>query len=242
MKEKNDLIVIGPSNGWLYAKNIFSLEKHAELLKRAKANAVELSLSNDNQKIKSLLSNEEIGEFQYLSLHLLDYDNSQSELSQISLIKKVFERRRPTACLIHPLRIPESYLEALASQGIPIVIENMDKDKDLGYCLEELEGLLQRFQIGFVLDVQHAYEHDSTMKYALDLFQMARDKLTYFHVSGETKDNHHVLVNKSENRKAITDFLSAAFSEIHAPIILEGEYTTADEVSQEINFLKSELI
>jgi len=242
MKERNDSVVIGPSNGWLYARNIFSLKKHKEFLKRAGANAIEFCETEDERRVESLFNDEEFGEFRHISLHLSDYDDSQPEFSQISLVKKVFERRRPIACLIHPLRIPESYLEALVNQGIPIVIENMDKNKNSGYVLKELELLLRNFGLKFVLDIQHAFEHDPTMKYAMDLFQMAGNKLVYFHVSGETKDNNHVLVNRSENCKAITDFLGAVFSEINVPIILEGEYTTADEVSQEIEFLKSEII
>jgi len=234
-------IVIGPSNGWLYAKDIFSLREQEKFFKKTGANAIELCGSKDSRRVDSLLSSEEFGGFCHISLHLSDYDKSESLHEQVSLIEKIFKRRKPRYCLIHPLGVPQRYWEALAAKNIPIVIENMDKNKNSGHDLKELEGLLQDFEVGFVLDVQHAFEHDSTMKYAFDLFQMARSKLVYFHVSGETENNIHALVQQSRNCDTIVSFLGTVFYEIQVPIILEGEYTTPEEVDQEINFLKSEL-
>ena len=147
-------IVIGPSNGWLYAKDIFSLRKHREFLKKAGANAIEFCGTEDDRRKESLLSDEEIGELRHVSLHLPDYKSSKSINDQVSSIRKIVRRRKPRHCLIHPLKIPSDYWEALANRNIPVVIENMDKRKFSGYDLKELEGLLKDFELGFVLDVQ----------------------------------------------------------------------------------------
>ena len=234
-------IVIGPSNGWLYAKDIFSLRKHREFLKKAGANAIEFCGTEDDRRKESLLSDEEIGELRHVSLHLPDYKSSKSINDQVSSIRKIVRRRKPRHCLIHPLKIPSDYWEALANRNIPVVIENMDKREFSGYDLKELEGLLKDFELGFVLDVQHAFEHDPSMNYALDLFKMAGNKLVYLHVSGETENNNHALVHQSRNCEAIVNFLGTIFFEIQLPIILEGEYSTTEQLSREINFLKSEL-
>lgn len=234
-------IVIGPSNGWLYAKDIFSLRKHREFLKKAGANAIEFCGTEDDRRKESLLSDEEIGELRHVSLHLPDYKSSKSINDQVSSIRKIVRRRKPRHCLIHPLKIPSDYWEALANRNIPVVIENMDKREFSGYDLKELEGLLKDFELGFVLDVQHAFEHDSSMNYALDLFKMAGNKLVYLHVSGETENNNHALVHQSRNCEAIVNFLGTIFFEIQLPIILEGEYSATEQLSREINFLKSEL-
>lgn len=234
-------MIIGPSNGWLYAKDIFSLKQQGRFLKNARASAVELNGIGDNQRLKSFLSNEELGEFRHISLHLEDYDESKSLIEQVSLIEKIIKKRKIMYCLIHPLGIPVEYLEALAVRNVSLAIENMDKNKNSGYVLKELEKLLIDFNLKFVLDVQHAFEHDPTMEYAFDLFQMARNKIVYFHVSGETENNHHVLVCQSRNCDTIVDFLGKVFFEISVPIILEGEYAAVEELRREITFLKSEL-
>lgn len=238
---KELIIAIGPSNGWLYANRIFSLKQQGKFLRKAGATAVEFCGTDTGGRRESLLSSEEIGKFQHVSLHLSDYNESKALIHQVSIVEEIVKRREPVSCLIHPLDVPPKYLEALIARHIPVSIENMDKNKKSGYLLKELENLLTDFGLGFVFDVQHAFEHDPAMEYAFDLFQMARDKLVYFHVSGETENNNHALVCQSTNRKTIVNFLSRVFSKMPASIILEGEYKRFYELKEEIEFLKQEL-
>jgi len=234
-------MIIGPSNGWLYAQNNFSLREQGKFLREAGVNAVEFCGTNSDQRIKFLLSDEELSEFRHISLHLSDYDKLRSLADQISLAEEIIKRRKVMHCLIHPLEVPVGYWEASAVRKIPLAIENIDKNKSSSYDLKELERLLTDFNLKFVLDVQHAFEHDPTMEYAWDLFQMAKNRLVYFHVSGETEDNHHILVCQSRNRNTIIDFLGKVFPETYLPIILEGEYVFPEQIREEISFLKSEL-
>lgn len=236
--ERDDTgIVIGPSNGWLYAKDIFSISEQNKFLKKAGANAVEVCLSDDKRRLRCLLGVEKFDRFSYLSVHLPDYSDSRPIKEQISLTESIMKKHKPKMFLIHPLKVAPKYWEGLIKSNIPIAIENMDKNKDSGYDLKELEQLLTDFNLRFILDVQHAYEHDPSMKYAEDLFWMAKAKLTHFHVSGETADNNHVLVHRSKNRKVIVSFLSMIF-ETEVPIILEGEYRTEKDLQEEIRYLK----
>lgn len=234
-------LVIGPSNGWLFANGIFSLRQQGKFLRRAGATAVEFCGTDDSRRKESLLSDEEPGEFQHVSLHLSDYDKSKPMLMQLSVAEKIVKRRNPVSCLIHPLEVPPEYWESLIARDIPVSIENMDKNKKSGYELKELKGLLTDFGLEFVLDVQHAFEHDSTMEYALDLFLTTKRRLVYLHVSGETENNNHALVHQSRNREAIIGFLGTVFSEVNVPIVLEGEYKNSYDVRREIKFLKQEL-
>ncbi|TSC91437.1 MAG: hypothetical protein CEN90_566 [Parcubacteria group bacterium Licking1014_17] len=128
----------------------------------------------------------------------------------------------------------------MISGGIPLAIENMDSRKDSGFNLSELEKLVS---IGcrFVLDVQHAYEHDHEMGYAADLLELLKNQLAHLHVSGETGDNIHSLVCKATNTRRIVEFVGRVLSVKNVPLILEGEYATSDELKQEIEFLKREL-
>ena len=103
---------------------------------------------------------------------------------------------------------------------------------------------MEKYNFDFVLDAQHAFEHDPTMKYALDLFNMGKNRLKYLHISGETEGegNNHILLDKSRNAKQIISFLDKVMSERESPIILEGEYRAPEEVAEEIDFIRNQLM
>jgi uncharacterized protein (UPF0276 family) len=77
-------------------------------------------------------------------------------------------------------------IQKYRKNNVPISIENMDIRKDSGYKVNELDKILNKHDVTFTLDIQHAYEHDSSMKYAWELVEMAGDHLQELHVSGET--------------------------------------------------------
>lgn len=230
-------IIIGPSNGWLYAHNIFSLHSHKFIVRRGSANAIELCLSDDPRRIASLRESKGLEGFDFITLHLPDYG---SELS-IETIVAIVKKQKAAVSLIHPLGVPAEFFESLRFKEINVAIENMDKRETSGYLLKELASLLNNFKLKFVLDVQHAFEHDPSMEYAWDLFQMAKHALSYFHVSGESDDSIHALVHKAKNSKTIVNFLGKVIAEKCLPLILEGEYTNSEELRKEIEFLKAEL-
>ena len=244
-------MIIGPSNGWLYEKKVYYLVGQKYILKKAEANAVEISFipewfSDENKRRMVSL---EVGKvfdpkiFVHRSVHLPGV-NGQEKEDEFAMAQKAISCCDATFALTHPIKTGSDYpiksYEKMISKSIPLAIENMDSNKESGFKIEELERLI-RLVPRFVLDVQHAFEHDSTMEYAFDLFEMAKDNLAYLHVSGETEDNHHALVYRSRNCDKIVSFLGTIFSEIQVPIILEGKYSTSEELSQEINFLIKEI-
>ncbi len=242
-------LMIGPSTGWLYANDIYSLFRQGTILKTAGANSVEICLGGwerDDRRITSLKGSEtfENQTFVYRSLHLPDVNDQEPE-HQFVVAQELVVRCNTAVALTHPLKIkgdyPTEYYEKMISSGIPLAVENMDSRKDSGFKLEELEKLVIAVGCLFVLDVQHAYEHDPEMKYAGDLLESLKDKLAHLHVSGETDSSIHSLVCKATNAKKIVEFIGRMLSTKNVPLILEGEYTTSDELRQEIEFLTREL-
>lgn len=239
---------IGPSTGWLYAKGIYSLSRQEAILNEAGANSVEVCLNNwsmSDQRMESLKKGEVFNsEFSYRSLHLPPLSDVEPE-SQIVAAREAVLRCGATAAVIHPLKIRSEYpakqYEKMVAVGIPVAIENMDSKKDSGFDLAELEKLVAIEGCSFVLDVQHAYEHDPEMGYARDLLESLKDKLTHIHISGETSDNIHALVCRASNAKKIVEFTREALSVKDVPLIIEGEYGTPEELRQEIDFLVREL-
>ena len=239
MGEKG-VLLIGPSNGWLFAQKIYDLPTHQKFLKDAGANAVELVMAlGEEGRQKTLLSGNMDADF--ISVHLDDYYREKDMDEQVSLAKNIFDRHKASAAVAHPVTNPESYYMKLIDAGVPAAIENMDKNKPCGYTKWEIWHLIEKFGLKFVLDVQHAYEHDSGMLYAWDLFQMTDPILVYLHVSGQSKRTIHSLVHLADNKTAIINFLGKILSKKKLPIILEGQYSAAPEVKTEIEFLKQEL-
>ncbi len=243
-------LMIGPSTGWLYARKIYSLTQQETILKVAGANSVEICLANWESKDKRTLSLK-AGEifdaqiFIYRSLHLPDVGEQEPE-RQLLIAQEAVVNCGAAVAVTHPLKAKGDYpvesYEKMITAGVPLAIENMDLDKDSGFDIRELEGLTT---IGckFVLDVEHAYGRDPEMNYAGDLFESLKDQLVHLHVSGETDNNNHSLVYKATNAKRVVEFVGRALSiKNNIPLILEGEYSTSDELRKEIEFLTKELI
>lgn len=245
-------LMIGPSTGWLYVREIYSLSQQERILREAGANSVEMCLclsrwNSDNRRIASLRGSEMFGvqSLMYRSLHLPDFSDSSEPENQVMMAKEFVVRHRVATALIHPIKVsgdyPMEYYQKMISSGVPLAVENMDIRKDSGFKLTDLERVVRNVGLRFVLDVQHAYEHDPEMQYANDLFESLEDTLVHLHVSGETADKTHSLVHRARNAEKILAFISRTFSKKNVPLILEGEYITSDELRQEIEFLTKEL-
>ncbi len=248
MNSMKTALVIGPSTGWLYGGGIYSLAKQEVILRAAGANSVEVCVAGvDNDKrMLSLRGGEafDTQSFPYRSVHLPDVNDRELD-HQLAMAQEAVARCSAATALIHPLKMgggyPMGQYERMVSGGVPLAIENMDADKDSGFELVELVELVTTLVLRFVLDVQHAYEHDPEMDYAGDLLESLRDQLTHLHVSGETENNNHSLVCRARNAKEIVEFVGLVLSVKNVPLILEGEYATPDDLRQEMDFLSREL-
>jgi len=248
--ETTDL-VIGPSAGSLYAQGIRDVEEQVCLLKRIEVSALQLPLGQwgtdrSIMTVESIRSGLLCNKFQFLLFHAPDFSRFLMPRKQIEILAGLCKSNMPNAVVIHPLKTeedlyPEDYYRDLRSAGVPLAIENMDRSKDSGFLTRELMALVQSFDLGFVLDVQHAFERDSSMEHAKELFLSLRKELVCFHVSGETKSNHHSLVCQADNKEAIIGFLKWAFLRKPVPLILEGKYRNLGEVEKEMSFLRTEL-
>lgn len=248
----------GVSTGWLYGNGVFSLREQAGILRAAGANAVEVCLGGWSMEDRRMLSlsvekdeTPSILGFSYRSLHLPNVDG-QEQARQILMAQWAVSRCAAAVALTHPMKIGNDYpmecYERMITIGVPLAIENMDSRKPDGFKVEELRRLATVVGCRFVLDVQHAYEHDPTMAYAGDLLESMKGQLAHLHVSGEnpnaskeTGGDIHSLVHKATNAKRIVEFLGRVLAARKVPLILEGEYTKAEELQKEIKFLTREL-
>ena len=238
--EEKKVFQIGPSIGYLFTQGMYDLQKHQEFLDEAGANAAELVMYFKEEKRQEAMLSKRLNT-DFVSIHLEDFYPDGSLYRQVFVSKQIFDKQQAKIGVLHTANVKDFYLEALTEIGINVAIENMDATRPSGHARWELEDLLKKFKLKFVLDIQHAFKHDSSMVYAWDLFQMAGANLVFLHVSGQNSASIHSLVHKADNKKSITEFVGKIFSQIQVPIILEGYYVAAPEIKKEIDFLKKEL-
>lgn len=230
------MIKIYISNGWFFPNGITSSKDQAKVLKEIGVKGVELHFTSGFAREFS--TGTDFANYDFISIHLPKRDWSEAYDEEIQEIIEVNEYYHPHVMVLHPEDHDESFYDKI--KNLPIAIENMDKrhSKDSeGVDIQKLKNLIEKYDFKFVLDVQHCYEHDPTMEYAEELYEALKDRVSHFHVSGESKDCIHELVINSLNKEAILNFLKGK-DEI---IILEGKFTKPEEIKQEIEFLKKEI-
>jgi len=171
------------------------------------ATAIELSLSS-LEKLQHFQPSEQLinklARFPSLTIHgpaLEDFidENAIRELARISRIVKA------KIIVIHPDKVRDFFV--LEKFGLPIAIENMDIHKTNFRTVKDLEEIKNNFNFKFVLDTQHVYENDPTMKLGEELLELYGDRLSHLHVSGQTKERKHAMVHCAENKKEIVRIL-----------------------------------
>ncbi len=235
---------IGFTTGSLYRSKM-SLAEIAEFYYSCGANAIELSWATPAEFLSAEISErliEAAKKFEYISIHApwkeVSYD-SGSETEKIVAKLKIFCSSLPIkGIVLHPHIIAD--FDILKRSNLPFLLENTDKRKKFGIAAGDFEKLKSKCDFGFVLDLQHAYEHDPTMKLAAELIKVMGDRLNHFHVSGESEGEIHVPVHLARNKDAIAAILKKLPA---APIILEGILLNdfKKTIEEELNFVKSNL-
>lgn len=232
----------GFTTGCLYKLNM-PLEKCIEFYSSIRANAIELSFSTVQALMNFELSrelSENIKKYGFISIHApwinFTYDFNSETNNAIKKLSEIQERLPINGIVFHP--DTATNLDILANSSLPVLIENMDSRKKLRTTPEYFEELKRKYNFGFVLDIQHAYEHDSEMNLANELIKVMGNKLNHLHVSGCTDSQIHFPVHLSKNKDKISRILkkNLPVPKILEGILLEDIHNTA---SNELQFIKA---
>lgn len=233
---------IGFTTGSLYLSRT-SLKKIVKMYKSLGADAIELSFSTPNSLLKRTLDEEiikDIQKFETISIHApwkeVRYDSGKNTDSIIKKLKQICDKIPIDGIVLHPDTIDD--FKRLEKSGLPFLIENMDKRKEYGINPEQFKLLKREYSFGFVLDLQHAYEHDPTMKTAKKLIKIMGDRLKHMHVSGCTKIERHVPTYLADNKESISKILKMS---IDTPKILEGILSgnIKEKIRNELKYAKN---
>lgn len=233
---------IGFSTGCLFQSH--SIDDAVRLYHKIGADAIEISLATPKDleefmPSKSLVHM--IKEFSFVSIHApfksIRYDKGDdASLTYINLID-LYDTLGAQAVVIHPSTVDDQGI--YDAELMAVCVENMDSRKTVGISAAEMQAIHEKHDCMFVLDLQHAYEHDPAMQLAIDLWSVMGAQLSHIHASGQQPPFWHVPIYMSDNKEAISKSLKDIREmEPHCPIILEGLIESQDDAKAELEYVR----
>jgi hypothetical protein len=212
-----DDIKLGFSTGALYKTH--STKDALRLYRELKYNVVELGFMKPEEiggyRLDEISENDLVG-FRYVSLHAPNIDyacNAETErifkeIENINILRKL------DLVVFHPDRISD--FAVFENVNFNIAFENMDNRKRSFRTAEELGRVLSYNEAyKMVLDVNHVYSIDPTMKLAKDFYSQLGDRIGQIHLSGYVTGHEPLYVTKQIN-------IIESIQNLNVPIILES--------------------
>lgn len=142
------------------AKLPADVNSHNIILAETPATAAIVSWYDDARR-RAMLAHGLDPALTYKSLHLGSFEDLGVELSRdqqrvIQDIASIWNRHGRHGTSSHPDQVPEHVCRILQYAGIPIAIENMERQKAVGRSVEEVELLIAAHDTPGALDLQHA--------------------------------------------------------------------------------------
>lgn len=170
--------------------------------------------------------------FSYKSIHLpsdVIYKKDSKIIQLLDKVARYYKKIDADLVLVHPdvvddWRVFENYKMNWA-------IENMDNRKEKYRTAQELEDFFEKKpDWKLVLDLNHCYSNDSTMKLADDIIVRLKNKIAEIHLSGYTRYHEPLFKTK---QKFIIDYCV----KLDVPVIIESTFDSVDEVKKEYNYI-----
>jgi len=173
-------------------------------------------------------------DFEYVSLHApkIEYGANEKTEEVIKKITEINSLRKLDNVVFHPDCVKD--FNIFADVGFPIIFENMDKQKNSFKYPEEFKNLiLNNDKFNMVLDVNHMYTNDPTMKIGESFHRDFEGRISEYHLSGF--EELHEPLYKTKQKNIIDAILIK-----NIPIIIES-MITPEEVGLELEYVTREL-
>ena len=224
-------MILGLSTGVLL--DTLSFEEILSFYKKIGCEAIELSPSHWPFATKELLK-----DFKYVSVHAgrnFQYDNNEETHQELKALEEKHKEIGFKCAVIHPPFMKD--WSVLNKYSLPWVVENMDQTNTIGTTPEEVPAYSLKACCGVVLDLNHCFTHDPTMKLADKFYEVLGGRIKEIHLSGykdNTDEERHVplyLTGQLEILKKVKNL----------PIIGEPSGGTKESLEKEFAFLKQML-
>lgn len=213
------------------------LEKYINLFKVSGASAIELHSSSQSMVSYLLGIDIDLSQFSFISFHapLIPYRDdelSNKLMADFELLWKKYKINNFVfhADTIHDWKFLTKY------KNLPISIENMDNNKKFGRTVEDMESILDKYNLNLTLDLQHCFVNDNSMKLSLDFQKKFNDKIVEYHISGFGKKYIHYPLFKTKQDEIIYSLQNKDI-----PIIIESTFDVIGEQKKEIEYIKSRI-
>jgi len=229
-------MIIGFSTGDLLETE-YPLGQALANLRNIESNAIEFQYKPDRVNIFEELSSLDFSGFEHISIHAPKIKSREIENGEeiLETIQKIHEKINLSYVVFHPDEVDD--WKMLKKYTFPVAVENNDWRKSFGKNVEDLKKVFAEGDFKFVLDVNHCYTIDKSMKLAQELLENLGDKLIGIHVSGFAGFHDPIYItNQDEILKAIPNK--------NVPIIIESfksAYKDVEEAKKEIEYIKSKI-
>lgn len=225
-------MILGFSTGVLYKTDIDRISNEAaQFFNKLGCNTIEF-MCYDHKNINNLdsLDKNILDKFAYKTIHgpisLADIPKKQQSL-YINKLEIIYKKLSFNAVIFHSDNVD---IDLLKNVKFQVLIENNDhryKDKSVA----ELKTLFDKYpQFNMVLDINHCYTNDKTLKLADDMINAFSDRIKEIHISG-FRELHEPIIETKQ-----TFFLD--YLKLPVPVIIESVFDKIDDVEKEFRLIK----
>lgn len=234
------MAIVGFSTGCFYRAGL-SATQSVDFYGDLGAECVEISFATSRELKDAKESVLEIAgivnEFDRVTFHApfkeISYYSGRSFDAEdaVVIFNKLSEEIPNYGIVIHPNVVRD--FDRLKHLGLNFLLENAGGRKSCWNLPEHFEKL-KDYDFGYVLDLHHAYQMDSSMDTARRLRDVMGERLSQFHVSGSSPRGKHIPLHLAGNRKDIEKILKENYD---VPIILEGEMDREETAREELEYV-----
>lgn len=191
-------------------------------------NAIEVMCAGDEdlEKLVGEIVPNDLRDFEYMALHA----PAIYEAKTLKLLKKAQDIFGFKTIVIHPDEV-ENW-EMLKRFSLPFAIENMDWRREIGKYTESMEEIFKKHDMPMVLDLNHCFTNDPSMKLAEEMREKFAEKIKEIHLSGFEQEHEPLFKTKQK------EILNAIYDE-NLPIVIESECETVEDAGKEFEYVRS---
>ncbi len=224
-------IQLGFSTGVFYKQKL-TLRERIAIIRSIGCHAIELGCVKmetfDSGEIEALNSFDLTG-FNYVSLHAPTFNYGGPGTERIlEKVARLHANLSFTVVIVHPDTITN--IDVFKNCGFPVALENMDNRKTSCQTPDELLALLSKNDdLSFVLDVNHVYSNDKSMKLADEFYERLGDRISEIHLSGYA--GYHEPLYETQQTEILEHVRT-----VNTPIIVEG-ILTPETIAKEQKYI-----
>lgn len=224
---------IGFSHGVLYRVMDVYTKEAFDIYAKAGSEIIEICFAKIGEidKLKSIIP--WVEKYPYKSIHLptdIKYRNDIETKKVLDEIANFYKAIGANLILVHPDLVED--WDMFDEYPFVRAVENMDNRKQKYKNLPDLKELFKRKKDWkMVLDLNHCYPNDVSMKLAQDFIDEFQDRIAEIHLSGYVE--YHEPLFKTKQIE-IMEFCK----KLDASIIIESTFDSVDEVKKEIDYIK----